>query len=105
MDNSQDIANRMKALAKNNNETMKTVLENCDVNKNFVSNLANGKDVGYKSLCTIADYLGCSVDYLLGRENKSAPDELRSEIINRVYSFSDKKAQAFLALLESLDKE
>lgn len=105
MDNSQIIADRIKLQAKNQNQTVKSVLENCSLNKNYVNSIANGKDVGYQSLVTIADYLGCSVDFLLGRENKNAPDDIRSAIINRVYNLSDKKAQAFLAFLESLASE
>ena len=105
MEDTQMIADRIKQQAKNQNQTMKNVLDNCSLNKNYVNSIASGKDVGYKSLVAIADYLGCSVDYLLGRENKNAPDDIRSGIINLVYSLSDKKAQALLVFLEGLITE
>ena len=105
MEDTQMIADRIKQQAKNQNQTMKNVLDNCSLNKNYVNSIASGKDVGYKSLVAIAYYLGCSVDYLLGRENKNAPDDIRSGIINLVYSLSDKKAQALLVFLEGLISE
>lgn len=102
MEDTQLIADRIKAQAKNQSQTIKNVLENCQLNKNFVNSIASGKDVGYQSIVAIADYLGCSVDYLLGRDNKNAPDDIRSAIINLVYSLSDKKAKALLDFLEGL---
>ncbi len=105
MEDTQLIADRIKIQAKNQSQTMKNVLENCQLNKNLVNSIANGKDVGYQSIVAIADYLGCSVDYLLGRENKNAPDDIRSTIINLVYSLSDKKAKALLDFLEGLISE
>lgn len=105
MEDAQLIADRIKIQAKNQSQTMKNVLENCQLNKNLVNSIANGKDVGYQSIVAIADYLGCSVDYLLGRENKNAPDNIRSTIINLVYSLSDKKAKALLDFLEGLISE
>ena len=105
MNNSQMVADRIKLQAKNQGQTVKSVLENCSLNKNYVNAIASGKDVGYQSLITIADYLGCSVDFLLGRENNSAPDGIRSAIVNRIYGLSDKKAQALLAFLETLASE
>lgn len=105
MEDTQLIADRIKAQAKSRDVKMKDVLEECQINKNFVNSLANGKDVGYQNLVTIADYLGCSVDFLLGRDNKNAPDEIRDDIVSLVYSLSDKKAKLLLDFLEGLISE
>lgn len=39
----------------------------CDLGSNTMSALYHGKSIAFDSLVKIADYLDCSVDYLLGR--------------------------------------
>ena len=46
---------------------MRTLLNECGLNINAVSQFAKGKQLSCVSLAKIADYLDCSVDYLLGR--------------------------------------
>lgn len=67
MYNSQDIANRIKATAKSKSISLKTMLSDCGLGINLISHLAKGQAVTYVNLAKIADYLDCSVDYLLGR--------------------------------------
>ncbi len=76
MYNSQEIANRIKSIAKSNNASLKTMLSECDLGINAISQMAKGNDMLSKNLARIADYLNCSVDYLLGRTDNpglSAP--------------------------------
>ena len=67
MYNSQEIANRVKTIVKQQNKSVNEVLIACELGKNTISKMANGTDVYSKNLAKIADYLDCSVDYLLGR--------------------------------------
>lgn len=64
---SNDIANRIKNTVKSSNIKLKNMLTACDLGINTVSQLTSGKDILSKNLARIADYLGVSVDYLLGR--------------------------------------
>ena len=68
MHNSQEVANTIKAYAKNKKIAIGTMLVDCGLSKNTLSSMQSG---GYlpraETLTKIADYLGCSVDYLLGR--------------------------------------
>ncbi len=67
---SSNIAKRIKALAKKNNIKIKDLLENCGLNKNALSTMqCAGSMPKADNLAKIADALGCSVDYLLGRTN------------------------------------
>ena len=66
----QEIATRIKNLAKTKKIAMKTMLSACDMNINAISEFARGKQLSCISLARIADYLDCSVDYLLGRTDK-----------------------------------
>ena len=103
MNNSQIIADRIKEAAKRNGITVKALLEGCELGKNTVGKIANGTDIGIQTLTTIADYLGVSVDYLLGREIKNAPDEdVRGDIIERIRSLSEADAEKLRILVETV---
>ena len=58
---------RIKTQAKKRSVLIKDMLSECDLNVNTISELSRGKQVSFVSLAKIADYLDCSVDYLLGR--------------------------------------
>ena len=104
MKTSQEVAVTIKQLASDQGVLVKDLLSECGLSKNALSSMQTG---GYlprvENLCKIADYLNVSVDYLLGRETKSAPDDsVRSEIIARVKQMSDDQAMQLLAFLESI---
>ena len=71
MYNPQEISNRIKNIAKSKNIVLKNMLSDCDLGINLISHLAKGQAITYINLAKIADYLDCSVDYLLGREETS----------------------------------
>lgn len=66
MYNSSNVAERIKATAKRNGVSVKEVLENVGLGFNTMSNMKTSMPKA-DNLARIADYLGCSVDYLLGR--------------------------------------
>lgn len=61
----QMFSERIKERAKSKGIKLKEMLSNCDLNVNFVSQMSDR--TGAIALAKIADYLDCSVDYLLGR--------------------------------------
>ena len=68
MYNSSEIAEKIKSLAKTKNIVIKNMLIECGLNKNALSSmLSGGSTPKSENLAKIADYLDCSVDYLLGR--------------------------------------
>ena len=67
MYNSQEIANKIKMTAKSKGIALKNLLSDCNLGINLISHLAKGQAITYINLARIADYLDCSVDYLLGR--------------------------------------
>lgn len=65
---SDKIAGRIKELAKSKQIPIKTLLDECRLSKNTLSSmLSGGSTPKSENLAKIADYLDCSVDYLLGR--------------------------------------
>lgn len=74
-----EAANRIEQLASSAKQSANTMLEDCGLNKNMLQTMKNrGSMPKADNLAKIADYLDCSVDYLLGRtDNPHAhkPDE------------------------------
>ena len=66
MYSSTNIAERIKDLAKKQKVPMKKLLEDVGLGFNTMSNMKTSVPKA-DNLAKIADYLGCSVDYLLGR--------------------------------------
>lgn len=64
---SQELVNRIKEVSKSKNILIKTLLTECQLNVNTLNQLSEKKGLSSFSLARIADYLDCSVDYLLGR--------------------------------------
>lgn len=77
MINSQELANNIKKHAKLKKITIGTMLSDCKLSVNTLSSMQSG---GYyprlEAIARIADYLGCSVDYLLGRTNAPVTDDI-----------------------------
>lgn len=66
------LSTTIKALCKSQNITVKKLLEDCRVSRNFIYDLEKkGQMPSIDKLEAIADYLDCSVDYLLGRHSPS----------------------------------
>lgn len=67
MYNSQEIALRIKQMAKQCGKPLGSVLSECGLGINTISKMSKGADILTLNFARIADCLGCSVDYLLGR--------------------------------------
>lgn len=71
MYNAQETAEKIKNIAKMKNILIKDMLDECGLSKNALSSmLSRGSWLQANNLAKIADYLDCSVDYLLGRTDK-----------------------------------
>lgn len=61
------IQNRIRPLAENRGLTLKGLCRECGLG---VNTLYQGENLTAHSLIAIADYLECSVDYILGRADE-----------------------------------
>ena len=68
---SHNIATAIKELSKEKSIVIKTMLVDLNLGSNTMSAMYHGKMIAADSLAAIADYLDCSVDYLLGRTENS----------------------------------
>ena len=75
MKNTQIVAERIKTKSKQSGVTVKKLLEDCSLGVNTVTKMSAGNDILSQNLLKIADYLGCSVDYLLGRTDEPNTNE------------------------------
>ena len=69
MYNSADAADRIKALSKKRGVSVRKLLTDVGLGFNTMSNMKTSMPKA-DNLAKIADYLDCSVDYLLGRTDK-----------------------------------
>ena len=81
--NSPFVATRIKERSKIRGVAVKTLLENCDLGNNAMSHMLHGRAISAHSLARIADYLDCSVDYLLGRTD--VPETNRGNAPEQTY--------------------
>ena len=87
MYNSQQVAKIIKDTAKSKGVTLKVMLTEMNQDINLISRLASGQNVSYVTFARIADYLDCSVDYLLGRQtNISVSNVYNTSSVNSVGS-------------------
>lgn len=62
------IAGRIKEICKSKNITVSSLLNECRINRNFIYDLKKrNKSPSADKIIRIADYFGCSTDYLFGR--------------------------------------
>lgn len=80
MHNPQQLANIIKLTAKMKKISLNELLTECNLSKNALSSMKSG---GYyprlEAICKIADYLDCSIDYLLGRTSNPSSHRARSK--------------------------
>lgn len=91
----------IKLESKKKDKSVLQVLSECGVNRNAVSSMTTrGSWISPDSLALIADYLGVSVDYLLGRTvSEETLTEDERKLISALRSHPEMK-QAVLKLLD-----
>lgn len=81
MDNVQ-VVGRIKNLAKDKGVVLKTMFDECNISHNFFYDVTkNNQMPSVEKIEKIAEYLNCSVDYLLGRTNIVGVINMPNEII------------------------
>lgn len=98
MYNSSDIASKINYLLKVQNKSQKIMLENCGLNKNAISTMTARNSIPKAdNLAKIADYLGVSVDYLLGRTDTPQVLNLPKPLISTLLSEYSKNSDNFIS--------
>ena len=62
----QITASRIKKIAKEKKIPVSTILKETNVSKGTITKMANGADINVQTISKIAEYLKCSIDYLVG---------------------------------------
>ena len=112
MYNSQDVAERIKELAQKKNISVKQVLSDIGLGFNTMSNMKTSMPKS-DNLAKIADYLDCSVDYLLGRvdtpnstysiNNNTNINGTQNNVINGTVPSDCSDDQILLDMIKELD--
>lgn len=87
----QNLVNNIKHIAKEKNILIRDMLKDCGLSVNAINTISDKKGLSSFSLAKIADYLDCSVDYLLSRTETIELTDLSEEFINAtIKQFPDK---------------
>lgn len=70
MYSAQTLVDNIKSQAKTKSILIRDLLAECDLNVNALNQISDKKGLSSFSLAIIADRLGVSTDYLLGRTDK-----------------------------------
>nr|WP_256440330.1 transcriptional regulator [Sedimentibacter sp. zth1] len=95
-------------MAKQKNMQIKLLLDRCNLSKNTLSSIQSGGSTPKsENLAKIANYLECSVDYLLGRTdnpevNKQPVEYDTDKIVSEFENFSDKSQDRFIKYINLL---
>ena len=103
---SNNVAERIKHIAKSKGIPVNKMLEDIDLGRNTMSNFKTSMPKA-DNLAKIADYLGCSVDYLLGRTENMPADQMvsgtskeRQALIDLVMACPEDRAKDLLTALQ-----
>lgn len=100
--NSPNLANSIKRYAKQKNIPLKTILEECELGANTFSHMLHGRAIAFDKLACIADYLECSVDYLLGRTDIPTFEDIAK--MNNLNSDGKNMVIEYIRMLSNNDK-
>ena len=103
MYNSNKIAERIKTTAKNKGVSIKKLLEDIGLSYNTMTNMKTSVPKA-DNLAKIADYLECSVDYLLGRVDSPEIQKEKSMLIEYYDSLNREGQEQVFKYTKNLSK-
>ncbi len=104
-----NLIENIKKLCKKRNITINKFLEDCSINRNFMTNLKNQSIPSLDKIIIIASYFNVSIDYLVGLDNSrteklSKKDLLKLDLFDKTKDITDEmldevKQYALMVLL------
>lgn len=101
----KEISERIKKQAKINDITLKIMLSDLHMGANTITHMASGHSTSAINLAKIADYLGCSVDYLLGRSEIRNTEQSHEDVLQQFNALSPSDQETILKFMRFLKNE
>lgn len=103
MYNAQSVVENIQAALKNSGVSQKRMLSDCGISENALNQMNDKRGMSSFYLARIADYLGVSVDYLLGRENAQLSSDSRiSDLISKISTLDDDQIRRLTAYVDGM---
>ena len=99
MTTAQILKSRIKNQCEKQEKSMSTMLSELSLGVNAINQINEKKGIGSFVLSNIADYLNCSVDYLLGRTNETNTEKSDPTTQMLVECFSSLSSEDKIAVL------
>jgi len=94
------LGERIRAERIKNHITQEALAEKCDISKNFVSLIENGRNMSLETIIKIANVFGVTVDYLLTDIVTPNPDNVVEEAAINLKSLSDAEKRYFMNMIK-----
>lgn len=101
----KEISERIKKQARINDIALKYMLSDLHIGANTITHMTSGHSISAISLAKIADYLGCSVDYLLGRSEIRNTKQSNEDVMQQFNALSSSNQEAALKFIRFLKSE
>lgn len=106
MYNAQSVVENIQSALKNSDVSQKRMLSDCGISENALNQMNDKRGMSSFYLARIADYLGVSVDYLLGREQQSSvqisSDSRISDLISKISTLDDDQIRRLTAYVDGM---
>ena len=88
------------------NISQRQLLSDCGLSKSFMDNLKKGSMPSVDKIAAVADYFGCSIDLIVGREKNNAPIEAdKSELAASLKDMSKAEISRLIEFAKFLRSE
>ena len=98
---SQEVSRRIKELAKEKRIVLGKMLIDCGLNNSTLNQMSEERGLSSFSLAKIADYLDCSIDYLLCRTQN--PEAHKTHASDFVLNSDDRQLADIIEIYRQLD--
>lgn len=86
--------------------SQRQLLADCGLSKSFMDNLKKGSMPSVDKIAAVADFFGCSIDMIVGREKNIAPIEVdKSELAASLKDLSSEELRRLIEFAKFLRSE
>ncbi len=93
----------LKQLRKNVNKTQAEMAEILQIKRATYARYENNEtQPDFETLQKLANYFGCSIDYLIGRQNVGENSAAKNDLINAIGTLTDDECEKVLSFIKGM---
>ena len=93
----------LKELRKNLHKTQAEIADNLNIKRATYARYENNlTKPDFDTLEKLANYFGCSIDYLIGRRNFGENSAVKNDLLNTIGNLTDDECEKVLAFIKGM---